>query len=270
MARHYLDLAHAEDHGSLLLMNDFAHEFYPPTRRGGGKLGSAIAAVRAGGYRALPFHRTMAKVMKDGALHGRVGAGYQMHFPSSKDYLASPAVYRGALREGIRRLRNMGARVVVTEMALTLRAFFGKKLHDSFKPEPTWVPPAGGPVWQAWDSNRHAQYAQYGYATTNGKAWWRSQAQVFRDIVRTYLAEPDCDTVVFWGLADHPEDDIDDLYGHLFDTAAGGTPGVYPEGMGLPRKPAYYAVLVALIEAGYARHGGKVVPNWLRRWYPKA
>jgi hypothetical protein len=108
-------------------------------------------------------------------------------------------------------------------------------------------------------------YAAQNYGANHTQAWWAEQARVYRDIVKTYLLEQNCNTVVFWGLIDEADDESIDFYGHLFDATPVGSQGVYPGGLGLLRKPAYFAVLNALIEGGYGRHHKKTT-NWLRRW----
>jgi hypothetical protein len=272
MAERYLTLAHGVDPSARLLMNDFSHEFYPPSPGGAkGRRAREIAGLRSVFNRAARFHRTMAAVQKVGALRGRVGAGYQMHFPSLPGYLAASALYRGALRSGIKRLSRLGAPVHITEMAVTVLPLFDKEIRKSFEDPPSYYLPhttTVNPAWTAWLAARQALYAKHGYATVGDGASWRKQAQVFGDIAKTYFLEPGCDTLIVWGLADQPTDDVNDVYGHLFDSAPGGTPGVYPGGAGCPRKPAYYAMLNALIEAGHGRRGPKTVPNWLRRWAP--
>jgi GH35 family endo-1,4-beta-xylanase len=242
MVKNYLDVAHGVDPKALLLVNDFHQELYPPPPvRKKGKRAAAVSAMRKVFDKAMTFHALMADVMKHpGGLRGRVGVGYQMHFEQGPEYLAQPALYRTALRTGIRKLQRLGLRVVITEMVVKV---------NGVPDDPT-------------------TYAARNYGADHTNACWAKQARVYRDMVRTYLLEPGCDTVVFWGLVDEAEDESMDYYGHLFDTTAAGTQGVYPTGTGLLRKPAYFAVLNALIEGGYGRHGEKRVPNWQRRWRP--
>jgi GH35 family endo-1,4-beta-xylanase len=243
VVKDYLDTAHGVDPKGLLLVNDFHQELYPPALAGRkGKRAAAVSAMRQAFAKARPFHALMAAVMKHpGGLRGRVGVGYQMHFEQGPQYLAQKALYRTALRTGIRKLQRLGLRVLITEMVVKVNG----------------VP------------DDPATYAARNYGADHTNACWSKQAQVYRDMVKTYLLEPGCDTVVFWGLVDEPDDEHMDYYGHLFDTTPAGTQGVYPTGTGLLRKPAYFAVLNALIEGGHGRHGSKRVPNWLRRWDPK-
>jgi hypothetical protein len=267
IARRVLELEHGEDPGTPLLINDFNHELYPPavgsTR---GKRAQAIHTLRGRYYRAAPFLTTMA-VAQRGGLHGRVAAGYQMHFPYTLDYLANVALYRGALLRGIRKLARLGATVTVTEMALNTTGFLPKPVAEELRRKPPGYDPTPGSAYEKWDTMRKGHFAKFGYAVTPGTEAWRAQAQVFRDIVRTVLSEPGCDTVIFWRMADVPEDDGEDVFGHLFDSVPGGPQGVYPGGLGYARKPAYFGVLNALIEAGHARRPTRV-PNWLRRCLP--
>ncbi len=264
ITKRYLRVAHEADPGALLLVNDHNHELYPPSGRGAkGKLAREIATIRRLYPRTRPFHAIVAAARKDRALHGVIGAGYQMHFAYMKDYLANPALYRKALQAGMAKLR--GVPVHVTEMAVSVEQMLPSLPKGAYEE----APGAQTPQFAAWVAARQALYAQHGYAATPAAPWWRSQARVYRDLVKTFLLAPSCKNVVFWGLLDTATDDRSDVYGHLFDSVA-GTPGLYPaEGNqpGLNRKPAYFGVLNGLIDAGHAKHPHKV-PNWLRSFRP--
>src|SRR5262249_18993755 len=159
--------------------------------------------------------RTMRILVKTAGLGGKLGAGYQMHFPHSTDWLARPALYRGALKRGISRLRHMGVSVTITEMALSIRCLLPPKLAAKFKAEPKKRDLEPGSPWSKWNKGRTKLYHAHGYAKTAGAALWREQARVFRDIAGTYLSQPGCDTLVFWGMFDEAGDDLEDIYGHL-------------------------------------------------------
>ncbi len=263
ITKRYLRVAHEADPGALLLVNDHNHELYPPSARGAkGKRAKQIRTMQRLYSRTLPFHAIVAACRKDGALRKVIGAGYQMHFAYMNDYLANPALYRKALAVGMAKL---GVPVHITEMAVSIQSMLPSLPKNAYGPGPS----AQSPEWATWVAGRQALYAAHGYAANPAAPWWRSQAQVFRDLVKTSLLQPHCKNVVFWGLLDTATDDPADIYGHLFDSTA-GTPGLYPEEgnqPGLLRKPAYYGVLNGLIDAGHALHPHRV-PNWLRSFQP--
>jgi hypothetical protein len=278
MAKEYLTIAQGEDAVPPLLINDYQIEFNPRSGRSArGTLARRTAGIQKEFVRAPSFYTTMHAVQKVGAFHWHVGAGYQMHLQSSARLLAAPGLYRAALQNGIRRLVHLGARVTITEMAVTALPFVSKAVKGTYEgligqhvKQPKYDP-APNSAWTQLRNTLTQLYDEHGYASTPAHPCWKQQAQVFRQVVSTYLEEPGCNTVIFWGMLDNPTDnDIQDLYGHLFDTASKHeqeNTGVYPGGArGCPRKPAYFAVLNALIEAGHALHGGARVTNWLRRW----
>ncbi len=246
MVKDLLSIAHGTDRQGRLLVNDFSAEFYPPPLPGRNarnrKLAGAIHAMRSIYVKAISFYQLMANVVRDaGAIVGRLGVGYQTHFIMGPEYLANPPLWRAALLRGIRKLRGLGLPVQITEMVVKV---------NGIPDDPT-------------------TFAARNYGADHTNPCWIDHARVYRDMLTTYFSEPGCDTAVFWGLVDVPNDEFTDWYGHLFDATPTGTQGEYPTGTGLLRKPAYFGVLNALIEGGHARHGPKRVPNWLRRWAPR-
>jgi hypothetical protein len=146
------------------------------------------------------------------------------------------------------------------------------------------TPPAPNPG--AGDGLSTPAYNQYRYQVTNcAEKRWRQQAFVYRDIVRAFYKQPQCDTLYTFGGYDQPQDELSDCFGHLFDVGpADETTGAFTDPSSAPfmPKPAYYGVLNGLIEAVDFKHPKKgpgrpgrgrerpsgPVPNWLRRYHP--
>jgi hypothetical protein len=270
-AHEYLTIANHEHAGATFLVNDYQMEFVAPPRGGG-----AMGSIRREYNRSTRYFATMAAVHKDHGLRGRVGAGYQMHFQSGPTFLGAPGAFRTALQNGIRRLASIQVKTTITEMAVTALPFLATSVDHMYQglighkvKQPAYDPTPGS-AWSKFEATLAQHYGENSYAAKPRHPAWKKQAQVFRQIVATALEERSCDTVVFWGMSDKPTDnDIDDLYGHLFDTACAqeqANAGAYPDGPGCPRKPAYFGVLNGLIDAGHALHGEAAVPNWLRRF----
>jgi hypothetical protein len=244
LVRTLLDVAHGVDKKGLLLVNDFTMEFFPPPRSGNTTTKASAAARQLGkSYgKARVFYRMMSSVLKNsGALRGHVGVGYQMHFPYGDQYYADMSVYRAALQRGIRLYRRRGVPVVITEMVV---------LGNHYPDDPT-------------------TYAERKYSSDPTNPAWRTNAAVYRDIIKTYFLEPGCHGVrpgvSFWGLYDEAGDEPTDWYGHLYDVVLGAD-GVTFSAMN--RKPSYFAVLNGLIDAVHQLRGQKVVPNWMRHCPP--
>jgi GH35 family endo-1,4-beta-xylanase len=246
-----LRVAHGVDPTGLLLVNDFYAEFYPPPRSTHPRAqAKAVAALQREYAKASVFYRMMSQVMrKDGALRGRVGVGYQMHFPYGDRYHAAKSVYRAALLRGIRMYKRLGVPVVITEMVVQRNGF-----PDDL-----------------------ATYNSRTYSKDPTHPSWQENAAVYRDIIRTYYSEEGCNSVSFWGLYDEPADEKGDWYGHLYDAGPAIDTGIVnPDGTHvyaftgstLHPKPSYFGVLNGIIDAVCARRGPKAVPNWLRRFAP--
>ncbi len=77
------------------------------------------------------------------------------------------------------------------------------------------------------------------------------QKTIFRDVALACLSQPNCADINFWEMLDRPIlDESIDLVGHLCDPAVGApgpSVGASPSWF---RKPAYFGVLQAAIEAG--------------------
>jgi hypothetical protein len=248
-----LSVGAGADPEGLLLVNDFSAEFYPsPTRTNSRAQAKAASTLWKGYHRkASAFYRMMTHVLrKDGALHGRVGVGYQMHFDDAEAYLADKGLYRAALLRGIRMYKGHHVPVVITEMVVRRNG-----IPDDL-----------------------ATYNARTYSQDPTHPSWQENAAVYRDIIRTYYSEEGCNSVSFWGLYDEPADESYDVYGHLYDAGKAYDTGVVnPDGSHnyafygstLYPKPSYFGVLNGIIDAVAARRGPKAVPNWLRRFGPE-
>lgn len=281
---------------TLLLEADFDIEFVdpPPPKRTNGKRdkprGRQKTLPPKGKYGKADLIYGMMKYCwaKGGPLRSNLGVGYEMHFEWMPDYARDPAFWRSCLVRGLQRYAGLGMRVVVTEM--TIAAYPPSLLSipsTGTAPAPNsdgWLPPA--------------TYNTYRYQASNcTETRWRQQAFVYRDIVRTFYKQPNCDTLYFFCGYDEPIDEASDYFGHLFDLGS-VVQDPYPTppdpNKPLPpppyhwvaptptKKPAYYGVLNGLIEAIDFKHPKKApphrvrgrepasgpVPNWLRGYYP--
>jgi hypothetical protein len=191
------------------------------------------------------------------------------------EYAKDPVFYRGCLVRGLKKYARLGMRVVITEMTIA-----------AYPPELSYIPIAGTPPAPnpaPAGALSVETYNKHRYQATNAtEERWRQQAVVYRDIVRTFYKQPNCDTLYFFCGYDEPVDEASDFFGHLFDVGpADPSTGVFTAPSFI-KKPAYCGALVGLIEAVDFEHPkmppprrargreppSGPVPNWLRRYYP--
>jgi hypothetical protein len=271
--------AHSVCPDALLIENDFNIEFVPPPKqKKGGRPPEELPPKGQYGKSGIIYETMKYSWKNDPALHGHLGIGYEMHFEWMPEYAKNPLFFRTCFLRGLGKYARLGMPVVITEMTIA-----------AYPPVLRYIPahrtpPAPNP--NAGKGLSTPIYNQYRYQVGNcTEERWRQQAFVYRDIVRTFYKQPNCDTLYTFCGYDEPADELSDCFGHLFDAGpADETSGAFTDSSATPfiPKPAYFGALNGLIEAvdfkhpkeGPGRHvrgreppSGRV-PNWLRRYHP--
>ena len=135
-----------------------------------------------------------------------------------------------------------------------------KKLGNNYTNSRTWEQDAEYrlDIEAAFESSK-------GRAASESPTKLRRQQRIFFEVALTCLAANRCDDLAFWNVLDNPgTDDAYDLLGHLFHPTRGARMKGDKQGVWPARKPAYFGVQQALIEAGLAKgnlHSYKAAQN---------